>query len=317
VVPSYNHGRFILEAVSSALEDGGEDCEVIVVDDGSTDDTLERLRALDGESRLRILSQENRGAHAALNRGVLAARGEVVFILNSDDAYGTGRIEALRRALEAAPQAMLASSWIEIVGEGGESLGVKHGWHDLPPWPRPLPGPGLADLDDPVIALLETNWVSTTSNVAFRRRLVTEAGLRFLPLRYAHDWEFLLAAARLGDIVVVEEPLLRYRVHGTNTIAEGREAAAGRGRMRFEILWLVARHYRRILEREVHRGWSRLELEERAARSLPRFERPALLTELLFLRGAGEGVPRAYDDLMAPGAPFFDAAVRTLADAPP
>jgi glycosyltransferase involved in cell wall biosynthesis len=312
VIPSYNHARFIGEAVGSALGEGGDELEVVVVDDGSTDDTLACLRALDAGPRLRVLTQENLGAHAALNRGVLEARGELVFVLDSDDAYVPGRVEALRNVLDETPGAVVAASWIEIVDEAGGTLGSKHGWHDLPPWPRPEPGPGLADLDDPVLALLESNWVSTTSNFAFRRSLVAEHGLRFLPLRYAHDWDFLLAATRLGDLAVVEEPLVRYRVHGTNTIAEGREEAAGRARMRFEILWLVARHYRRVVERGVASGWSRCELEERASRSLPRFGEAALLSELLFLRGCGDEVPEAYDRLFESGHPFAEASLGAL-----
>jgi glycosyltransferase involved in cell wall biosynthesis len=75
VIPSYNHGRFIGEAVDSVLGSPFAELELVIVDDGSTDDTLQRLAAYRDDRRVRIEEQPNRGAHAALNRGLELARG--------------------------------------------------------------------------------------------------------------------------------------------------------------------------------------------------------------------------------------------------
>jgi hypothetical protein len=93
---------------------------------------------------------------------------------------------------------VLAASWIEVVDADDRPLGVKRGHLNMPPWPPASAGPLLSEVGEPELALLETNFVSTTSNIAFRRSLLDEAALDFLPLRYTHDWEFILAACRHG-----------------------------------------------------------------------------------------------------------------------
>lgn len=313
MIPAYNHADFIGEALASVLGGPFADIEVVLVDDGSTDDTLRRVEALGADPRLRVLTQPNRGAHAALNRGLEAARGEAVFILNSDDAFHPDRIPRLLSALDD-PGVAVATSWVEVVDAGGATIGVKHGPRDLlPPWAA-RGGSRLSELGDLQLALLESNWVSTTSNLAFRRRLASELGLRFEPLRYCHDWDFVLGAGRHGRVKLVPEALVRYRVHPDNTIREG-AAESGEGLMRFEILWVVARHAVATCRAAARRGVPEAELDRRWPRSLPRFGDDAILDQLLLLRGADETPPEAYDALLEPDHPFRNAAVATLAAA--
>ncbi len=310
LIPAFNHAGFIEEAVHSALESRGDDLEVVIVDDGSTDSTPAVLQRLAGDPRVVVHRQENRGAHAALNRLLELSRGEYLFILNSDDAFVPGRIDRLIAALEADSGVAVACSFIEIIDGEGKTIGLKHAWRDLEPWPAPHPPPHLAGLDDAILALLQSNWASTTSNLAFRRRLIADGTLRFSPLRYTHDWEFLLAASLCAGITLVEEPLLRYRVHGANTIGEGGNEA--RGAMRFEILWTVARHAAPVLDRAAARGFDRDDLLDRWMRSAPTFGREEILFALLALRGAGETVPPSYDALLDPEHPYRKAAETAL-----
>ena len=163
VIPSYNHATFIVEAIESVLATAMDDLELVLVDDGSTDDTLERLEGLRGDPRLAIYTQANQGAHAALNRGLELSRGEFLFILNSDDLYAAGRIPRLVQRLEEDPSIAITSTWIRVVDDAGAEIGVKRAWHDMPPWPPPVRGPRLQDTGDPRLAMLETNFVSTTS----------------------------------------------------------------------------------------------------------------------------------------------------------
>ncbi len=310
VIPSYNHGRFVAAAVESVL-DQDADLELVVVDDGSTDDSRERLAAFAGDPRVRIFEQPNRGAHAALNRGLGLARGEVLFILNSDDLFEPGRVGRFLERFAADPGIAVLVSWLRVIDEDGGELGVKEAWRNLPPWPRPGSGPGLADTGDPTLALLESNYVATTSNVAFRRQLVAEVGLRFRHLRYTHDWDFLLAAAEHGGIAIVDQPLVRYRAHQRNTIGEGRDG--GMGRMRFEILWTVARYARPVCRRFAARGMDPADLRRRLWSSLPRFGCANVLAQLLVLRGDGEEALAAYDALLEEEHPYRRRAVAVLA----
>jgi len=312
LVPSFNHGRFIDQAIGSALESRPRDIEIVVVDDGSTDDTRDRLRSYDGDRRVRVILQENRGAHAALNRALDLARGEFVFILDSDDAFGPERIPQIVDHLRSHPETALAASWIEIIDDNGGHLGTKRGWHSHPPWPPPTGGPYLSSLEDPVLALLETNYISTTSNLAFRRALAAEHGLRFRPLRYAHDWDFTLTASRHGGIGFIADSSLKYRIHGANTIREGLETDAGL--MRFEIMWVVARHAHHVLDSARYHDYDSNELLELFWNSAPTFGKDGILERLLLLRGCSDDPPTTYDTLLEPAHPFHRSSVAALAE---
>jgi glycosyltransferase involved in cell wall biosynthesis len=105
VIPSFNHGHFVLEAVESVLAQSYRPVEVIVVDDGSEDDTFERLKPyLD---RIHYIRQENRGLSAARNTGIRAASGEWIAFLDADDVWAPQKIEIQLKAAGDYPAAML------------------------------------------------------------------------------------------------------------------------------------------------------------------------------------------------------------------
>ncbi len=313
VMASFNHEAYVEEAVESVLLSSVDGLELVVVDDGSRDRSVERLERFRSDPRFRLYTQENQGAHAALNRGVELAQGEVVFLLSSDDRFASERIPRLLGRLAADPELVMTASWLEVIDAAGESLGVKRAWHNMPPWPKPRRGPGLAETGDPTLALLETNYVSTTSNVAFRREAF-DSGVRFQPLRYAHDWDFLLQMAARGRFELVEEPLVSYRVHASNTIREGEEDDEAQGQMRFEILWVVARHVERILRQRAASRGDDAELRRRMRNGLPRFGHESILSQLVVQRGTAEVPPATYDALLEPSHPFRRAAIRVLSE---
>jgi glycosyltransferase involved in cell wall biosynthesis len=311
LIPSFNHEAFVSEAIDSALASQHRDLEVIVVDDGSTDDTRTRLEEFRGDRRVQVFTQENQGAHAALNRAMELATGDVFFILNSDDAFFPDRVPRLVKELREQPDTVLAASWIQIVDVDGSECGIKKGWLNLPPWSPPSRGPYLSNLGDPVLALLETNYLATTSNIAFPRTLVTDHGLQFRALRYAHDWDFILSACHHGEIALVPAPLVKYRAHWDNTIREG--AAESVGEMRFEIQWVVARHAFRLLRAARHRELSSENLERLLWNSMPSFGCDSILDRLLLLRGSSDDPPAAYDSAMDPSHPLYRESIAVLA----
>jgi glycosyltransferase involved in cell wall biosynthesis len=314
IIPSYNHAEFIGEAVDSVLVSPYTELELVIVDDGSSDETMEVLLPYRADPRVTIHAQENRGAHAAINVGVALAAGDILCILNSDDAYHRERLNRLVSAFNADRELVLVASWLDVMDAEGTTMGVKEGFRNMPPWPPPSAGPRLQDLGDPSLALLETNFIATTSNVAFRRCLIEDHDLDFLPLRYTHDWDFILSACRRGGFAVLEEPLVRYRVHGDNTIREGEDRA--KGEMRFEVMWTVIRHARALCAQRSGAGIDAADLEARLWRSVPRFGCETLLAQLLALRGSDDAPPAAYDDLLDRSHPFRIDAIKTLSAAP-
>ncbi|MEO8191202.1 MAG: glycosyltransferase family 2 protein [Acidobacteriota bacterium] len=314
-IPSYNHAGYVEHAVESVLRSDFEDLEIVLVDDGSSDDSLARLSRLESDARLRVFRQENQGAHAALNRALSLSRGDLLFILNSDDAFAPRRIREFVRRFDADPNLSALCSWMRIIDPAGAVLGVKEAFRNMPPWPL-APG-GLTERGDPVLALLEANYIATTSNFAFRRILVEGAdALRFLPLRYAHDWDFFLGCATRGSFDVVPEALVDYRVHPANTIKEGVDATGGRDAMRFEILWVLGRHADRVMRGTESRALDKADLAARARRSLQVFGSPELFDLLRVLRGGASTPPAAYDHLLAADHPFRRRAEAALARIP-
>lgn len=234
VIPSYNHAAYIGEAVESVLNQTVSDLELIIVDDGSTDDSLEVLSKY-SDPRIHVFSQTNQGAHAAINRGLSEAKGDYLAILNSDDAYHPQRLEKALTALRPDQESGFAGSYIQIMDSEGKPLGVKHGYQDCPPWLLESPERSFRAGTDLRATLLTENYWSTTSNFVFSRDIYQKVG-EFRPLRYTHDWDYALRVQKTTSPILLTEPLVNYRIHARNTISENQVA------MIFEICWCLAVH---------------------------------------------------------------------------
>lgn len=214
VIPSYNHEGYVREAIESAASQEGARVELIVVDDGSSDGSAAEIEATLGDvpTRSEFIRQENRGAHAALNRGLENATGEFVAILNSDDRYRPGRLQRLCQVLEER-KAELAFSGARLIGATGQALPPLH---PKALWYRSACQVMLSEASIG-FGLLRINAALTSSNFVFRRRMFERIG-GFSEERLCHDWTFLLRALSYSEPAYVGEALLDYRVHGGNTV---------------------------------------------------------------------------------------------------
>lgn len=212
MIPLFNHASYIENALSSALRQGPLLHEVLVIDDGSTDESAEIARRIaTSDPRIFVWSQPNRGAHAAINTGLSLSRGDLVAILNSDDAFHDDRLSVLVDALDAQP-------WVSMVASGIEFINAK-GTAGENPWFEKALDFYRQSRDLP-LALVNGNFLMTTSNYLFRRSLFDSVG-GFAPLRYAHDLEFALRILAAGhEITWLPQSLVRYRLHAGNTIKE-------------------------------------------------------------------------------------------------
>ncbi len=219
VIPSYNHARFVGEAVRSVLDQTHADVELVVIDDGSKDDSPSIIRDAFAEyrgRRTRLIEQKNCGAHAAIMRGVESLDTEFIAVLNSDDAYEPDRFErtlpCLTEAAAAHAGAAIAFTGLRIIDEHGQDLPPTHAW---PKWYATAL---TAAQTEPTIgfALLVHNFSVTSGNFVFTRPLYDALG-GFGTQKFAHDWDFLIRAVALTEPVFLPERLMRYRVHGSNT----------------------------------------------------------------------------------------------------
>ncbi|MHB8773173.1 MAG: glycosyltransferase [Syntrophales bacterium] len=240
IIPAYNHEKYVTEAIESVLNQSCQDFEVIVVNDGSTDSTEQKIVAIQ-DHRIRCVSQENSGAHAAINRGIALARGEYVSILNSDDVYLPKRLETCLAFLENNRDYSVAMTTVE--GICGDGTPVRQSvTPQIQAWLDWYAGALPFFCDDRFYPnAFAKNIMITTSNLFVRRACFQECN-GFRALRYAHDWDMLLRLSKRYRIHLIKEDLLKYRMHPENTVHE-RESDL---KVQFEVNWLVVENLKEL-----------------------------------------------------------------------
>src|ERR1035437_4324608 len=183
VIPLYNHAEYIEEAVRSVLGQTVNPAEIIVVDDGSTDASAARMRALcEKYPQIIFWSQPNQGAHYTLNAGIHRATGKFVSILNSDDAYCRTWFAECLKILQRHPDVSAVATGLTFIDEN--SVEISNQWYE--------DARSFYDrTQDLSLALINGNFFVTTSNLFARRAVFDEIG-HFAPLRYTHDLDFFL-----------------------------------------------------------------------------------------------------------------------------
>jgi glycosyltransferase involved in cell wall biosynthesis len=199
VVPCFNDGDFLPEAVASVINIRRHDVELIVVDDGSTDErTRKEIDAFSAQG-IKVVRQENKGLAAARNAGILVSQGEYILPLDADNRLRLGYVEHGIRVLDANPH-------IGVVYGDAEYIGMRTGrWHV-----------GSFERD----RLLRWNYIDAC---AVYRRSIWEQNYGYdgtMPIQGLEDWDFWLSALAHGwEFAYVPEVLFEYRVRENSMIA--------------------------------------------------------------------------------------------------
>lgn len=211
VMPAYNAARTIVSAIDSALEQQFADIEVVVVDDGSSDDTTAVVERIT-DRRVRLLRQANAGPSSARNAGVEAAAGELVAMLDADDLWLPTYLEAAVAALDAAPEGGFAWTDAWVYDEVRREVRVAHAMAYQRPPARPP-----ADADGLLRELVQRNFVYGSTTV--RRSVLLEVGGYRSSLTASEDydlWLRILSAGYAGVRVRGNHAIYRRRP-GTNS----------------------------------------------------------------------------------------------------
>jgi glycosyltransferase involved in cell wall biosynthesis len=205
VIPAYNAAGYIGAAVDSVLNQTFDQLEVIVVDDGSTDDTAAVVA--DMSDRVRCLRQPNSGVSAARNKGIGESRGRYVAFLDADDVWLPEKLTKQLDALAAAPGSALCYSPFLVSDSDLRQIEVRS---------RGIHGDPLEEL------LVEGNVVGSPSTVVCRREVVQEAGGFDPQLSQCADWDMWVRLAALTQFTRVDQPLVKYRRHETSMSSDPR-----------------------------------------------------------------------------------------------
>lgn len=213
VIAAYQAAGFIPDAVHSALEQAPPPHEVIVADDGSTDDLAAALAPFG--AAVRIVRIEHGGEAAAKNAGAGAATGDFIAFLDADDRFLPGRLAALSTLAVARPELDVITTDAYLLHDG-EIIGRCYG-----------PGHKFA-FDEQRTAILQRNFVLGLS--AVRRSRFTDVGGFDPTVEYTTDWELWMRLILSGsEVGFIDEPLAEYRLHAGSMSA--RRAAMSRGRL--------------------------------------------------------------------------------------
>ena len=213
IIPSYNHARYLPAALDSVLAQTRPADRIIVIDDGSQDDSPALLRSYASRG-VEVHARENRGAHATINEliALAAADCDLISILNSDDHYHPHRFAQCLPLLEAQPHCQVVTSGLHIIDQHDAPLS--------PSEPRAKWFRAVWSLQHPERDLCEwlgvANFPATTSNIIARTAWLQR--FPFRPYRFNHDYYFLAQTVLRGALAVHPDPLVHYRVHGANTM---------------------------------------------------------------------------------------------------
>ncbi|NOT69151.1 MAG: glycosyltransferase [Methylophilaceae bacterium] len=211
VIPSYNAARFLPEAIDSVRKQTLAVHEIIIMDDGSTDDTEQVVQSL-GDGILYI-RQKNAGVSAARNRGIDAATGEIIAFLDADDVWLPEKIERQLQVFQDHPDvALVATDKAEIDTQGKLLLPSLFKQQHLHTYFSSL---NNAPIPKVMSQLVKVNFIPTSS-VLVRKAALNRVGVFDTTIRYGEDLELWVRIAAQFQIACLAKVMLHYRRHDTN-----------------------------------------------------------------------------------------------------
>lgn len=204
IIPVYNSEKTILETIKSVLNQTINDFEIIVIDDGSKDKTLEVISKI-SDPRIQVFSYPNAGVSTSRNRGWEQAKGEFIAFLDHDDLWSPEKLKSQLQALQEHPDAALAYSWTDHCDDSGKVITM---------------GRHLSWTGDVYSKLLVDNFLDTASNPLIRKVALDEVGGFDPSIDSSGEWDLWLRLAVKYPFVAVPESQVFHRISSTAMSAQ-------------------------------------------------------------------------------------------------
>ncbi len=205
IIASYNHGPYIEESIQSVLRQTYPNIELLVIDDGSTDDSIQRITALQSVHGFDFRTQGNMGLTRTLNDAISRARGDFIAPFGSDDIMHPDRLALQMEHLQDKPEVGICAGNIDLMNADGSPYIVKRPSKD---------GFRRLDFDD---VFLERKPIAPAPTLLFRREALEKVG-GFNPVIRLEDLYIQLKITHAGYVIdVLGTSLARYRTHMTNS----------------------------------------------------------------------------------------------------
>ena len=240
IVPTYNGSKYLAAALNSVVVQGDDQLECVIIDDGSTDDTLEIVATFQERLNIKLITKARQGNWVAnTNHALSLASGKYACFLHQDDLWLQGRLAIMKEAIAAQPDASFYLHDSVFIDGQGKPLGL---------WQCPLANrQTVLDSKTVVEKLLVQNFIAIPAPIFNRQAALDLDGLK-QDLWYTADWDFWLKLAALGDTYYIPKALAAFRVHGdSQTIRRSSSVAEFRQQMRS----VVDQHLHPQSEREV------------------------------------------------------------------
>jgi glycosyltransferase involved in cell wall biosynthesis len=195
VIPAYNAMKYLPETIDSVLGQTFTDYEVIIVDDGSKDDTVQWASSIP-DPRFRVVAQANQGTPGARNTGITQSTGEYIAFLDADDLWAPTKLAEQAAVLDSNPSVGLVDTWTILVDQLGKPTGKLV----------------ASEAEGEVWKLLvEYDTVCGGSTVMLRRSCFERVGLFDIMIKFAEDWDMWIRVSEFYHFAVVRKPLVSYR----------------------------------------------------------------------------------------------------------
>lgn len=211
-IPTYNASTYLRETLESVLlqDPGNEEMEIIIVDNCSTDDTIEIVKSIGGTRIKLIVNEKNLGAVGNFNRCVEVASGKLIHLLNADDLVNFGFYQKFKEVFEQNPEVHLVCCNAELIDEHGVSKGQTT---------------AMASLQMPSNDVREMLYVNRmrTPSVVVRKRAYEKIGGFDAKLPHLGDWDMWLRVIHNFKGIYISDVLSKYREHSNNESARERQ----------------------------------------------------------------------------------------------
>jgi glycosyltransferase involved in cell wall biosynthesis len=204
IIPSYNQGAYIDETIRSILMQDYPNVQIIVIDGGSTDNTIDVLR---NYPQIEWVSEKDKGQTHAINKGILRSRGEIVAYLNSDDAYRPGALRAVAETFRTEPYTQIVVGNCDYIDRNSNVIGFLK---------------ARLDRTEDLIRYWGWNrWYCIPQQATFwRRSLIAEAGLFDTSLHFVMDLDYWMRVVQITRFRIIDQTLAAFRLMpGTKTVS--------------------------------------------------------------------------------------------------
>jgi glycosyltransferase involved in cell wall biosynthesis len=213
IMPVYNGRRYLSEAVSSILNQTEADFEFVIVDDGSSDDSVKIIESF-SDPRIRLIKKKHSGLIETLNIGIKESRGEYIARMDADDRALPLRLEKQLSRFEADKSLALCGSWSFLIDENGEKISE-------------MRYPKISQTEIKKQALLHNPFIH--SSVMIKKSILDQVGIYRSFWKHVEDYELWTRIIFKYETVNIPENLLEYRIHSNQITANKKRSMKLRG----------------------------------------------------------------------------------------